>query len=213
VPVTGILAVSLAEYVIMFVFVAIMGFGLPGPGQASLIAAGTLAGEGRLNVGIVAAIALAALVLGSYAGYKVGAWKGRRLLDRPGRPLEKTRRKLLEKGARTFGHGVTTFFASATMPSFLPGIFRIRFRTFMLVSATASICWTIMYVGLSYIFGAEIAHHVANAGTNAILAVVVLVVVGLGIRFGFSRWRAGRQAQSAARRDQPAGVPSENKPA
>ena len=34
---------SLAEYIIMFVFVAIMGFGLPGPGDASLIAAGTLA--------------------------------------------------------------------------------------------------------------------------------------------------------------------------
>ena len=33
---------NLSEYVIMFVLVAIMGAGLPGPGDASLIAAGTL---------------------------------------------------------------------------------------------------------------------------------------------------------------------------
>jgi len=38
--------VSLSEYLVLFVLVAIMGAGLPGPGDASLIAAGTLAGEG-----------------------------------------------------------------------------------------------------------------------------------------------------------------------
>jgi membrane protein DedA with SNARE-associated domain len=31
---------SLSEYVVLFVLVAIMGAGLPGPGDASLIAAG-----------------------------------------------------------------------------------------------------------------------------------------------------------------------------
>jgi len=102
-----------AEYIVMFVFVAIMGFGLPGPGQASLIAAGALAGEGHLNVGIVAVIGLVALVVGSYVGYRIGAWKGRGLLDRPGPPLERTRKKLLAKGDEGFGHGSVTFFASA----------------------------------------------------------------------------------------------------
>jgi membrane protein DedA with SNARE-associated domain len=204
----------LAEYLVMFVFVAIMGFGLPGPGQASLIAAGALAGEGRLNVGVIGATALTALVFGSYVGYRIGVWKGRGLLDHPGPPLEKTRRKLLAKGDKAFGHGTVTFFASATMPSFLPGIFHVRLYTFMLVSTVASICWTIMYVGISYFFGAEIAHHIANTGTNAILGVVVLVAVGLGLRFGWSWWRARRQEQrTATLQDQAAAVPSEDKPA
>ena len=35
---------SLAEYAIMFVLVAIMGAGIPGPGDASLIAAGAARG-------------------------------------------------------------------------------------------------------------------------------------------------------------------------
>ena len=41
---------SLSEYAVMFVLVAIMGAGIPGPGDASLIAAGALAGEGKLNI-------------------------------------------------------------------------------------------------------------------------------------------------------------------
>ena len=35
----------LAEYIVLFVLVATTGAGVPGPGDASLIAAGTLAGE------------------------------------------------------------------------------------------------------------------------------------------------------------------------
>jgi membrane protein DedA with SNARE-associated domain len=46
---------SIAEYVALFVLVVIMGAGVPGPGEAALIAAGTLAGEGKLNAGIVPA--------------------------------------------------------------------------------------------------------------------------------------------------------------
>lgn len=193
---------TLAEYIVVFVFVAIMGFGLPGPGQASLIAAGALAGEGKLSVAIVAVTAWIALVIGSYSGYRVGAWKGRRLLDRPGRPLEKTRQKLLARGDEVFGHGTKTLFASATFPSFLSGIFHVRSYQFMLVSAAANICLTIVYVGISYFFGVEIAHHIASTGTNAVLAVVVLVVVGLGLRFGWSWWRARRQEQRGNPQDQ-----------
>ena len=87
---------SLSEYTIMFVLVAIMGAGLPGPGDAALIAAGTLAGEGKLNVWIVLAVAMAAWMLGSVVGYVIGVHGGRRLLDHPGR-LEKSRRKLLPR--------------------------------------------------------------------------------------------------------------------
>jgi len=44
---------SLAGYIVLFALVVTMGIGLPALGDASLIAAGTLAGEGRLNIGVV----------------------------------------------------------------------------------------------------------------------------------------------------------------
>jgi membrane protein DedA with SNARE-associated domain len=183
---------SLAEYVIMFVLVAIMGGGLPGPGDASLIAAGTLAGEGKLNVWIVLPVAMVAWMLGSVAGYGIGAHGGRGLLDHPGR-LEKSRRKLLAKGDRAFARW--NFVASVTMPAFVSGIFRVRFPVFVLGAAVAGIGWIGMYVGVSYFLGAEIAKRIGNAGAKAVLGVVVIVAAGLVIRAAVSKWRATRQAR------------------
>ena len=188
-------AMELSEYIILFVFVTILGAGLPGPGDASLIAAGTLAGEGKLNVGIVLATAFVAWMLGSVVGYVIGQHGGRRLLDHPGR-LEKWRRNLLAKGDRAFGRH--TFVASVTMPAFVSGIFRVRFALFMLGALVAGVGWIGMYVGISYFLGAEIAHHIASAGTKAILGVIVLVVVGLGIRAGWSRWRASQRKTASS---------------
>ncbi len=185
---------SLAEYIIMFALVTIMGFGLPGPGEASLIAAGTLAGEGRLNVWIVLALGMIAWMLGSVAGYAFGVHGGRRLLDHPGR-LEKSRRKLLAKGDRAFGR--YTFVASVTMPAFVSGIFRVRFLIFILGALVAGVGFIGMYVGLSYFLGAEIARHIGDVGTKAVIGVIVVVVIGLVIRAGVAKWRATRRARQA----------------
>jgi membrane protein DedA with SNARE-associated domain len=185
---------SLAEYVVMFVMVAIMGAGIPGPGDASLIAAGTLAGEGRLNIWVVLASAMVAWMLGSVIGYAIGFHGGRKLLDHPGR-FEKSRRKLLAKGDRAFAR--YNFVASVTLPAFVSGIFRVRFHIFVLGALVAGIGWIGMYVGLSYFLGEEVAKRIGNIGTKAVLGVVALVVIGLLIRTGVSMWRANRQKQLA----------------
>jgi membrane protein DedA with SNARE-associated domain len=185
--------VNLSEYIVLFVFVAILGAGLPGPGDASLIAAGTLAGEGRLNLGIVLATAMTAWMLGSLVGYAIGVRKGRWLLEHPGR-LEKTRLKLLAKGDHAFGRH--NFVASVTMPAFVSGIFRVRLYVFILGALVAGIGWIGMYVGLSYFLGAEIAQQIGKVGTRAVIGVVVIVAVGLLIRAGWSKWHAPRQAQA-----------------
>ena len=185
---------SLSEYAVMFVLVAIMGAGIPGPGDASLIAAGALAGEGKLNIWIVLATAGVAWLLGSAIGFAIGARGGRPLLDHPGR-LEKRRRKLLAKGDRAFGR--YTFVASATLPAFVSGIFRVRFWLFTLGALAAGVFWIGIYVGISYLLGEEIAKLVGKIGTKALIGVIVLVVAGLLIRAGLSRWRANRQARLA----------------
>ena len=184
---------SLSEYVIMFVFVAIMGAGIPGPGDAALIAAGTLAGEGKLNLWIVLATAMVAWMLGSVIGYDIGIHGGRRLLDHPGR-LEKSRRKMLAKGDRVFARW--NFVASVTMPAFVSGIFRVRFFIFVLGAVVAGIGWIGMYVGLSYFVGPEIAERIGNAGAKAVLGVILVVAIGLGIKAGVSRWHASRHQRS-----------------
>jgi len=185
---------DLSEYAVMFVFVAIMGAGLPGLGDVSLIAAGALAGEGKLNIWVVLVTAMVAWMVGSVAGFAIGAHGGRPLLDHPGR-FEKNRRKLLAKGDRAFGR--YTFVASATLPAFVSGIFRVRFWLFLLGALAAGIFWIGIYVGVSYFLGEEIAKLVGKVGTKALIAVIVLMVVGVSIRAGLSKWRASRQARLA----------------
>lgn len=195
---------NVSEYVVLFVLVTTTGAGIPGLGDASLIAAGTLAGEGKLDVGIVLATAIAAWMLGSVAGYEVGVRGGRPLLDHPGR-LEKRRRSLLAKGDHVFGRH--TFLASVTMPAYVSGIFRVRFGIFTLAALVAGIFWIGIYVGLSYLLGEEVAKRIGNAGTTALLSVIVIVAIGLSLRAVYSRWRATRlvrrREQDAPKEDAP----------
>jgi membrane protein DedA with SNARE-associated domain len=185
---------SVSEYIVLFILVVTMGVGLPVLGDASLIAAGTLAGEGRLNVGAVLATAMAAWMLGSLAGYEIGVRKGRRLLERPGR-LEKARLKLLARGDYAFARN--NFAGAVMMPAFVSGIFRVRFAVFMLGALAAGIGWIGMYVGLSYFLGAEVAKRIGDAGTKAVIGVLVIIAIGLGIKAAVSKWSATRQKRPA----------------
>ena len=137
---------------------------------------------------------MVAWMLGSAIGFVIGARGGRPLLDHPGR-LEKRRRKLLAKGDRAFGR--YTFVASATLPAFVSGIFRVRFWLFILGALVAGIFWIGIYVGISYLLGEEIAKLVGKIGTKALIGVIILVVAGLLIRTGLSKWHANRQARLA----------------
>ncbi|MDA8284717.1 MAG: DedA family protein [Actinomycetota bacterium] len=185
---------TVAEYVGVFVLVAVMGAGLPGPGDAALIAGGTAAGEGRLNLGFLLVVAAGAWMLGSAIGYEIGHRYGRALLEHPGR-LEKRRHRLLAKGDQAFGRH--DFVASATLPGFLSGIFRVRFGLFMLGALAAGAFWIGLYVVVSYFLGADIATAIGSAGTKALLGIVVVVIIGLTIRFGWAKWRSRRRVDAA----------------
>jgi membrane protein DedA with SNARE-associated domain len=186
--------VNLTEYIVLLVLAASTGAGVPGPGDACVIAAGTLAGEGRLNVWVVLAAAMAGWLLGSVAGYEVGRRGGRGLLERPGW-LEKKRLNLLAKGDHVFGRH--NFAATVTMPAYVSGIFRVKFPVFLLGALTAGAGFIGVYVGVSYFLGAEIAERIGTAGARAVLGVAVVAVAGLGIKAGLSRWRATRQSRES----------------
>ncbi len=173
----------------MFLLVVLLGAGIPGPGDAALITAGALAGDGRVNIVAVLVVAFIAWMIGSLLGYFFGLRSGREVLEHPGR-LEKRRRRLLEKGDRGFAKH--NFSASATLPAFVSGIFKVRPIVFVLGAITAGVFWIGIYVELSYLFGEEFAKRVGKAGTRLLVAVIVLVAVGLLIRAQVARRRAAR---------------------
>jgi membrane protein DedA with SNARE-associated domain len=67
----------------------------------------------------------------------------------------------------------------------------VRFWLFMLGALAAGAFW----IGISYFLGEEIAKLVEKIGTKALIGVIVLVIAGLLIRAGSSKWRANRQAR------------------
>ena len=187
---------DLTEYILLFVLVVTTGAGIPGPGDAAMIAAGTLAGEGRLNIGIVVVTSIVGWLAGSLAGYQVGLHGGRALLDHPGR-LEKRRRKLLAKGDEAFGRH--NFVASVTLPAYVSGIFRVRLDVFLLGALVSGTFFIALWEGLSYLFGEEVAKRIGDAGSKAVLGVAVAIGIGLGLRAAWSRWRAARQERASQR--------------
>jgi len=199
---------NLTEYIILFLLVVSAGAGIPVLGDAAMIAAGTLAGEGRLNIGVVVLTSIVGWLLGSLAGYEIGLRGGRDLLDHPGR-LEKHRRKTLVKGDKVYARH--NFAASVTMPAYVSGIFRVRLHVFLLGALLSGAFFIGMYEGLSFLFGQEVAKRIGDAGSKAVLGVLVAVVIGLAARAGWSKWRAARQPQNGQERPASAETPSESR--
>src|SRR5436190_20667390 len=87
-------------YLALFLLVAAESAALPVPGESSLTAAAVLAARGRLDLGLVIAIASGAAIVGDNIGYLAGRHGGRRLLQRDG--IAATRRRNFLRQSEAF---------------------------------------------------------------------------------------------------------------
>jgi membrane protein DedA with SNARE-associated domain len=163
-------------YAALGAFVAIEASGVPVPGETALIASAVLASQGELSIELVIAIAAAAAIVGDNFGYLLGARFGRRLLERPGRTLEK-RREALHRGEDLFArHGAKAVFLGRWIAllriwaAWLAGMASMRWRTFLLWNALGGIGWALFFGLLGYFGGEAAAELVARAGVGVALA-------------------------------------------
>jgi membrane protein DedA with SNARE-associated domain len=170
-------------YPALFGLVMAEAGGAPLPGETALIAAGALAGQGHLDVVVVIALAACAAIVGDNVGYLIGRHGGRRLLERPGR-LERHRRRVLDVGEPFFGrHGPKAVFFGRWIlglrvwASWLAGITRMPWRSFLVFNALGGITWATTVGVLAYLAGDAVGALVRGAGLAA-LAVGALIVAG-----------------------------------
>jgi membrane protein DedA with SNARE-associated domain len=162
-------------YLAVFAFIGLESFGLPLPGESTLIAASVYAGSThRLNIGVIVAVAAAAAVLGDNGGYLLGSVGGQRLVDRFGRYVRFDQRTLkalrfvfARQGGKVvfFGRFVTVL---RTYAAFFAGMARMRWSRFMIFNAAGGIVWA-----CTMGFGAF------GLGSAATSAGQLLMVVGL----------------------------------
>jgi membrane-associated protein len=167
--------------------------GLILPGETAILAAGVLARDGRLQIGLVLPVAALAAIAGDNLGFLLGRRGGRMLLLARG-PFRTHRVRLVERGERFFarygGHAVFLgrwlVFARITVP-WLAGASRMPQREFMPWNALGGITWSAS-VGLAgYVFG--VAASAIFASTTVVLLTVLLA---FGLTAAWRRVRSKR---------------------
>jgi membrane protein DedA with SNARE-associated domain len=137
-------------------------FGVPVPGETSLIVGAVYAGAGRLNVVLVAFIACLAAILGDNIGYALGHFGGRPLIERYGRYVLLTPERL-EKATGFFErHGgkiviVARFIEGLRQANgIIAGIAGMRWLRFLAFNALGAALWVATWVSIGYASGSHI---------------------------------------------------------
>ena len=170
---------------LLFIVVMLESFGLPLPGETTLIFFGVLASQGHYSIGWVIVIAAAGAIIGDNLGYSlIGRWGGRRLFERWG-PLERYAERVLPRaeGLMARHGGKTVFFGRFIAilrftAAWVAGMGRMEWKKFLFWNAAGGICWATLVGLVAYYAGDAAADAIRNYGLIAAAVVVALVVAG-----------------------------------
>ncbi len=178
-------------YSVLFAWVLVEQLGLPVPSVPLLLAAGALAGRGRLNLSLVAVLPIVAALLSDALWYELGRRRGVKVLQflcrislEPDSCVRRTENVFARHGARSllvakFVPGLNT----AAPP--LAGVFRMRLSRFLFFDALGVMVWVGVFVGLGYVFSDQlerVADHALTLGTW-------LLVLLFGALAGYIGWK------------------------
>jgi membrane protein DedA with SNARE-associated domain len=147
-------------------------FGIPGPGEPVLIAAGVLAGQHRLALLPVLVVAWVAATFGGVGGWLVGLKAGRALLTWRG-PLRAMRVRAVARGEELFGrHPVVAILLT---PSWIAGVNRARPALFLSINAASAALWAGGIGVGAYLAGPAVIEVVNDFGTVSVVLLAGLV--------------------------------------
>lgn len=177
-------------YPLLFAFVAAESAGALVPGETSLIVAAALAGQGRLSLPVVIAVAASAAIIGDNVGYVIGRRGLRRLVDRPGRWAAR-RRRLVARGEEFFARrGPAAVFFGRWLPamrvvtSWLAGANRMPWGRFLLWNALGGIAWATTVGAVAYVLGRTASGWLGAIGFIGIGVAVIVYLIKRVRRIG-----------------------------
>lgn len=163
---------------VLFAAVFVEQIGLPLPAVPLLIAAGALAGAGKLNLALALGLPVVASLLADLVWYYLGLSHGRRVLNllcrialEPDSCVRRTENAFTRHGVRSLL--VAKFIPGlSTVAPPLAGIMGMSPRRFLLYDGLGALIWTGAYGGLGYIFSDQlerIAESTAQFGGSLII--------------------------------------------
>ena len=181
-------------YVAVFVLSFISSMGLPVGAEVAIIYGGVLASgqipnePHHLNLVAVIVVAVAAEVLGSLAGYLIGYFGGRTLVDRLGRYVLLTHKDLDRAEAWFSRRGEPFVLFDRFIPllrsfvSFAAGLGEMAIAKFLLFTVVGCAIWCAALTSVGYELGSSY-RHVLKAFSDAGYVLGALFVVAVVVLF------------------------------
>jgi membrane protein DedA with SNARE-associated domain len=172
--------------------------GLPLPSGLSMVVAGSLAAQGRMDWPLASALAVTASVLGDLIGYGLGRVFGRELLDRRAGWLGLTpdRRARVERFIGRWGalsvllsRSLVSFLSSAV--NLVAGASRYRLAGFVAFAIGGRLIWTSAYLGLGYGASGGLDHAAGFLTNLSGFLIALALLAGLAVA-AFRRSAQGR---------------------
>ncbi|MEO7478186.1 MAG: VTT domain-containing protein [Lysobacteraceae bacterium] len=184
----------ISHYGLLVVFLSVLvdQLGLPVPGLAVLVVAGALAVTGQMSLPAIFLVALVACLLADFTWYGAGRYLGARVLrmlcrislspdscvNRSELSFERWRGKILL---------VAKFIPGLSMVAPpLAGAMGLRPRVFLLFDGLGSLLWVGVWVGLGYVFAAQIDDLLTSLTSAG--KVAIDLVLGVLAVFIFIKW-------------------------
>ncbi len=181
-------------YLAVFVLSFISAMGLPVGAEVAIIYGGVLASgqipnePHHLNLVAVIVVATLAEVLGSLAGYLIGYFGGRPLVDRFGKYVLLTHKDLDRAEAWFARRGEPFVLFGRFIPllrsfvSFAAGLGEMAIAKFLVFTVIGCAIWCTALTSLGYSLGASY-NHVLKAFSYAGYVAAVLVVIAVAVLF------------------------------
>jgi len=179
-------------YVLLLGWVFAEQVGLPVPSMPLLLAAGALAGTGRLSFFASLFYVMLAAMTADSIWYQLGRRKGIRILQflckislEPDSCVRRTEGLFSKQGARSL---VLAKFLPGlgTVAAPLAGIFHMRARRFLLFDAMGTLLWAGTFLGLGFVFSGEIerlAERLASLGGWLLVLLLAVLVAYITYKF------------------------------
>jgi membrane protein DedA with SNARE-associated domain len=181
-----------AGYGAIFVLSFVSSMGLPVGAEVALIyggvlASGQVAGEGKpLHLAVVIIVAVVAEILGSAAGYSIGRFGGRPLVDRVGKYVLLTHKDLDRAEAWFARRGEPFVLFGRFIPlvrsfvSFAAGLGEMPLLKFAVFTVIGCAVWCTALCSLGYSLGSSY-NHVLKAFNDAGYVFAALAVIGVAL--------------------------------
>jgi membrane protein DedA with SNARE-associated domain len=184
-------------YLVVFIWMAAEQLGLPIPAIPLLLAAGAMAGTGRLGVGAVVLVATVASMLADSLWFVIGRLKGVRVVQflcrvslEPDSCVRRTEEIFDRYGVRSLL--ISKFVPGlATVAPPLAGIFGMGASRFLLAAAAGAVLYTGTFAGLGYLFSAQL-EMVADRSLRLGEGLVVILGGALAAYVLVKLWRRRR---------------------